>query len=123
MGVGRGPGKNTERESRLGPAGRDGEAGDGEDRTTGNVEKGDLGAGCPLGGATGSLLPGVLGGSSEPSPSPSPAESKTLFYISASLLLSCIQGYRYYLSKFSIYALVYCMENVQFSHSVMSDCV
>ena len=64
--MGRGPGKNTERESRLGPAGRDGEAGDGEDRTTGNVEKGDLGAGGPLGGATGSLLPGVLGGSSEP---------------------------------------------------------
>ena len=31
-----------------------------------DMEKGDLGAGCPLGGATGSLVPGVLGGSSEP---------------------------------------------------------
>ena len=64
--MGRGPGKNTERESRPGPAGRDGEAGEGGEGTTGNVEKGDLGAGCPLRGATGSLLPGVLGRSSEP---------------------------------------------------------
>ena len=29
------------------------------------------------------------------SPSPSPTESKRLFYTSVSLLLSCIQGYRY----------------------------
>ena len=36
-------------------------------------------------------------------PSPSPTESKSL-----SLLLSHIQGYRYHLSKFHIYALVYC---------------
>ena len=28
---------------------------------------------------------------------------------SVSLLLSCIQGYRYHLSKFHIYALVYCI--------------
>ena len=37
-------------------------------------------------------------------PSPSPTESKSLFYISVSLLLSHIQGYRYHLSKFHIYA-------------------
>ena len=42
-------------------------------------------------------------------PSPSPTESKRLFYISLSLLLSHIQGYRYHLSKFHIYALVYCI--------------
>ena len=41
-------------------------------------------------------------------PSPSPTESKRLFYTSVSLLPSCIQGYRYHLSKFHIYALVYC---------------
>ena len=39
-------------------------------------------------------------------PSPSPTESKRLFYTSVSLLLSCIQGYHYHLSKFHIYALV-----------------
>ena len=39
--------------------------------------------------------------------SPSPTESKRLFYTSVSLLLSCIQGYCYDLSKFHIYALVY----------------
>ena len=42
-------------------------------------------------------------------PSPSPTESIRLFYTSVSLLLSCIQGYRYHLSKFHIYALVYCI--------------
>ena len=42
-------------------------------------------------------------------PSPSPTESKRLFYISVSLLLSRIQGYHYHLSKFHIYALVYCI--------------
>ena len=42
-------------------------------------------------------------------PSPSPTESKRLFYTSVSLLLSCIQGYRYHFSKFHIYALVYCI--------------
>ena len=43
------------------------------------------------------------------SPSPSPTESKRLFYISVSLLLSRIQGYCYHLSKFHIYALIYCI--------------
>ena len=42
-------------------------------------------------------------------PSPSPTESKRLFYTSVSLLLSHIQGHCYHLSKFHIYALVYCM--------------
>ena len=42
-------------------------------------------------------------------PLPSPTESKRLFYTSVSLLLSPIQGYRYHLSKFHIYALVYCI--------------
>ena len=42
-------------------------------------------------------------------PSPSPSKSKRLFYTSVSLLLSRIQGYPYHLSKFYIYALVYCI--------------
>ena len=42
-------------------------------------------------------------------PLPSPTESKRLFYTSVSLLLSHIQGYHYHLSKFHIYALVYCI--------------
>ena len=42
-------------------------------------------------------------------PFPSPTESKRLFYTSIFLLLSRIQGYRYHLSKFHIYALVYCI--------------
>ena len=42
-------------------------------------------------------------------PSPSPTESKRLFNTSVSLLLSHIQGYHYLLSKFHIYALVYCI--------------
>ena len=42
-------------------------------------------------------------------PSPSPTESKRLFYTSVSLLLSCLQSYRYHLSKFHIYAWVYCI--------------
>ena len=41
--------------------------------------------------------------------SPSPTESKRLFKTSVSLLLSHIQGYCYHLSKFHIYALVYCI--------------
>ena len=45
-------------------------------------------------------------------PSPSPTESISLFYTSVSLLLSRIQGYRYHLSKFHIYALVYCIYNM-----------
>ena len=36
-------------------------------------------------------------------------ESKRLLYTSVSLLLSRIQGYHYHLSKFHIYALVYCI--------------
>ena len=42
-------------------------------------------------------------------PSPSPTESKRLFHTSGPLLLSCIQGYHYHLSKFHMYALVYCI--------------
>jgi len=42
-------------------------------------------------------------------PPPSPTESKILFYTSVTLLLSRIQGCRYHLSKFHIYALVYCI--------------
>ena len=42
-------------------------------------------------------------------PSPSPTESKRLFNTSVSLLLSLTQGYRYHLSKFHIYALIYCI--------------
>ena len=36
-------------------------------------------------------------------PSPSPSESKSLLYTSVSLLLSCIQGHHYHLSKFLPY--------------------
>ena len=42
-------------------------------------------------------------------PLPSPTESKRLLNTSVSLLLSHIQGYRYHLSRFHIYALVYCI--------------
>ena len=38
-----------------------------------------------------------------------PTESKRLFYTSVSLLLSRTPGYCYHLSKFHIYALVYCI--------------
>ena len=41
-------------------------------------------------------------------PLPSPTESKSLFFISVSLLLSHIQGHCYHFSKFYIYALIYC---------------
>ena len=41
--------------------------------------------------------------------SPYPSEAKRLFYTSVSLLLSRTQGYPYHLSKFHIYALVYCI--------------
>ena len=41
--------------------------------------------------------------------SPSPSESKRLFCTSVSLLLSRLQGYRYHLSKFHIYVLIYCI--------------
>src|SRR5574337_487623 len=42
-------------------------------------------------------------------PPPSPTESKRLFYTSVSPFLSHIQGFHYHLSKFHIYALVYCI--------------
>ena len=42
-------------------------------------------------------------------PLPSPTESIRLFYTSVSLMLSRIWGYHYHLSKFHIYALVYCI--------------
>ena len=42
-------------------------------------------------------------------PSPSPTEPKSLFFTSVSLLLSHIQGQCYLLSKFHIYALIYCI--------------
>ena len=42
-------------------------------------------------------------------PSPSPTESIRLFYTSVFLLLSRTQDYCYHLSKFHIYALVYCI--------------
>ena len=45
---------------------------------------------------------------------PPPTESKRLFYKSVSLLLSHIQGCRYHLSKFHIYALVYCIGSFYF---------
>ena len=41
-------------------------------------------------------------------PSPSPTESKSLFFTSVSVLLSRI--YCYHLSKFHIYALIYCID-------------
>ena len=44
-----------------------------------------------------------------PNHPPTHTESKRLFYTSVSLLLSCIQGYCDHLSKFHIYALVYCI--------------
>ena len=42
-------------------------------------------------------------------PSPSPTESKSLFFTSVSLLLSCIYSHCYHLSKFHIYVLIYCI--------------
>jgi len=42
-------------------------------------------------------------------PTPSPTESKRLFYTSVFLLLPRIQCYHCHLSKFHIYALVYCI--------------
>ena len=53
-------------------------------------------------------------------PSPSPTESKSLFFTFVSLLLSCIEGHRYHLSTFHIYALMvlnqtFCFE-IFFTH-------
>ena len=42
-------------------------------------------------------------------PLPSPTESKSLFFTSVSLLLPCIWGHRYHLSKFHICVLIYCI--------------
>ena len=42
-------------------------------------------------------------------PLPSPTESKSLFFSSVSLLLSCIWGHHYHLFKFHIYVLIYCI--------------
>ena len=42
-------------------------------------------------------------------PLPSPTESKSLFFISLFLLLSHIEGHHYHVSKFHIYALIYCI--------------
>ena len=53
-------------------------------------------------------------------PSPSLTESTRLFYTSVSLLLSCTQGYCYHLSKFHIYALVYCI-GATFLHQWFSN--
>ena len=50
-------------------------------------------------------------------PSTSPTESKRLINTSVSLLLSCIQGYRYLLSKLHIYPF----SSVQLGLSVVSD--
>ena len=51
-------------------------------------------------------------------PTLSLTESKRLFYTSVCLLLSHIQGYRYHLSKFHIYALVYCI-GVRFFYGLL----
>ena len=49
-------------------------------------------------------------------PSPSPTEPKSLFFISVSLLLSCVESHHYCLSKFHIYinALIYCIRCFSF---------
>ena len=49
-------------------------------------------------------------------PSPSPTESLRLFYSSVSLLLSRTQAYCYHLSKFHIYAFVYCIGFAIYQH-------
>ena len=53
---------------------------------------------------------------------PPPTESKRLFYTSVSLLLSCIQGCCYHLSKFHIYALVYCLFIFKPFHVLVKYC-
>ena len=54
-------------------------------------------------------------------PLPSPTESKRLFCTSVSLLLSRIQGYHYHLSKFHIYALVYCIGGFFLAYFTLYD--
>ena len=64
--------------------------------------------------------------------SPSPTESKRLFYTSVSLLLSCIHGYRYHLSKFhtwvsilywcfSFWLTSLCIIGSRFIHLIRTD--
>ena len=47
-------------------------------------------------------------------PSPSPTQSKSVFFTSVSFLLSHIQGHHYHLSKFHMYALIYCIGDFLF---------
>ena len=54
--------------------------------------------------------------------SPSPTESKSLFFMSVSLLLSRIQGHHYHLSKFHIYMLIYCTVTHMFSQLTKCCC-
>ena len=56
-------------------------------------------------------------------PSPSPSESKSPFCTSVSLLLSCIQGYPYHLSKFHIYVLVYCIGREGNDNTLQHSCL
>ena len=55
-------------------------------------------------------------------PSPFPTESKSLFFTSVSLLLSCIWGHHYRLSKFHIYFLIYYI-GISLSDLLHSVCV
>ena len=53
---------------------------------------------------------------------PSPTESKSLFYTSVSLFLSCIYSYHYHLSKFHIYAKIWtaswiCVSSLRRGHA------
>ena len=47
-------------------------------------------------------------------PSPSPTGSKSLLFTSVSLLLSRVLGHHYHLSKFHMYALIYCIGGFSF---------
>ena len=52
-------------------------------------------------------------------PSPSPTESKRLFYTSVSLLLSCIQGYCYHLSKVFFLCVCFVLEMCHYAQSTL----
>ena len=56
-------------------------------------------------------------------PSPSPTESKRLFYVYVSLLLSWIWDYHYDVSKFHIYGLVYCMTGEGNGNPLQCSCL